>query len=268
MRASTAFFVGIGTVAVAIGAGLSGGLLIANMMIPKPHVGETSRLGRAASPQAMPSYAPLPYVGASLAFIDPALDGRAGASVRQVDRHDVAAAATQAAATTVGPTAKPVESGTPKAAGSEQPRLSAQQATNPQDSYAKAHDADLKGATEKRRASRSQHWAERHRQQRDHDQANAGQQAGNDDQQAGSNDQHQQAWTDGNAGARSRGDRTSNRNDNSRSDRYGRNNRLWADSDSYFIRRYRNAERDDWDGREWRGRDDRPRLFELPDIGW
>ena len=69
MRTYTAFFAGIGTVVVAIGAGLGGGLLLGDIMSPqqpKHQSSEVTRLEQRSSPQpitAMNSASqPVPYL--------------------------------------------------------------------------------------------------------------------------------------------------------------------------------------------------------------
>src|SRR6185369_3129820 len=71
MRVSTAYFVGAGTVVVAIAAGLGGGLLLGNIMSPqqpKHPSSEVARLEQRAAPQPIPAMAgasqPVPYTAA------------------------------------------------------------------------------------------------------------------------------------------------------------------------------------------------------------
>src|SRR5438105_15546706 len=105
MRAMTAFFAGVGTVAVAIAAGLGGGLLLGNIMSPQQpkHPGsEVTRLEQRASPQPIPAMngepQPVPYM-----------------------------ASTQAAATVAAPTAQPQQ----QPAQPQQPQPQVQQASTP-----------------------------------------------------------------------------------------------------------------------------------------
>ena len=58
MRVATAFFAGVGTVVVAIGAGLGGGLLLGDIMSPqqpKHQSSEVTRLEQRSSPQPIPA---------------------------------------------------------------------------------------------------------------------------------------------------------------------------------------------------------------------
>ena len=165
MRASTAFLVGIGTVGVAIVGGLGGGLLIADAMNPDPpkHRSEAAQLER-RTPDAMSAAAALPYAAATLAFTDSSIDGSARTASQQAN-------ANPSSALTRSVTSTPKDT-TPKssqAAPAKQPAQDVQQAPSamppsaPEDANAKASDADLKRAAEKRRAERAQRWANRHR---------------------------------------------------------------------------------------------------------
>ena len=69
MRAATAFFAGAGTVVVAIGAGLGGGLLLGDIMSPqqpKHPSSEVTRLEQRSSPQPITAMngasQPVPYM--------------------------------------------------------------------------------------------------------------------------------------------------------------------------------------------------------------
>src|SRR5262245_65500703 len=71
MRVATAFFAGVGTVVVAIGAGLGGGLLLGDIMSPqqpKHPSSEVTRLEQRNSPQPITAMngasQPVPYTAA------------------------------------------------------------------------------------------------------------------------------------------------------------------------------------------------------------
>ena len=71
MRVATAFFAGVGTVVVAIGAGLGGGLLLGDIMSPqqpKHQSSEVTRLEQRSSPQPITAMngtsQPVPYMAA------------------------------------------------------------------------------------------------------------------------------------------------------------------------------------------------------------
>ena len=169
MRTSTAVFVGIGTVVVAIAVGLSGGL-ITNVMSPQPlkQGVETVRLAQRAPPEQMPASDAVPYVGAALAFIDPSIGGAAA--------HHQKAAASNPAPRTVQ-AAEATASGDQAAKPADTPALTSETeglqqgatdraASAPEDAYAKARDADPRRGAERRRAERAHRWVYRHR--RDH----------------------------------------------------------------------------------------------------
>lgn len=168
MRASTAFFAGIGTVGVAIAGGLGGGLWIANMMNSHaPRYGlEAATLDQQAL--AVPTSAPLPYVGATLAFMAPGVDGRPPGQDQRADSGKAAPLALRPAEAKVS-TDQPEKS--VDAAAVKQPSQDAQApapavdepASPLDDAYAKARDSDLKHQADRRRAERAQRWASRHR---------------------------------------------------------------------------------------------------------
>jgi hypothetical protein len=166
MRASTAYFAGAGTVVAAIVGGVGGGLLIADMIHPKsPKQGtEMTRLERRMSPepiQAAPGPSePVQYLAA------PQLSAPGAA---------VAAAPAQAQTETVNSEstrAQPVNTSaaTQREAPAPQPAAPAaqpvalEQTAAPEDAFAKARDADVRRAVEKRRVERRQQWAEKRRQ--------------------------------------------------------------------------------------------------------
>ncbi len=178
MHASTAFLVGIGTVGVALVAGLSGGLLIADAMNPKlpQQAMETARFEDLAKPQPLPTFAAVRYVAADLAFIDPSIDGSASAPRQQADKTSAVPPAAQTVATAPDDqAANPADPAPPKSANVDSQAPAAKQASTPEDAYAKAHDADVKRAADRRRA---QHWAERRR--REQSRSNSDQQARDD----------------------------------------------------------------------------------------
>lgn len=172
MRASTAFFAGMGTVVVAVASGVSGGAWIAAMMKPglSKQVVETAHLRRQALPRRTPASGMIPYVAATLAFTDPSIDRAAAAQDRSQAKIDVAkkqispavqsagtAAANAPATLADAPSSKPVTTAARRPAA----RLPI---AAPENAFARARDADLTRTTESRRASR-RHWTNRHRHQ-------------------------------------------------------------------------------------------------------
>ncbi len=166
MRASTAFFAGIGTVVVAIAAGLSGGLLIANMMnakLPREAVA-AAPIERRAVPDQMPVSGGVRYAAATLAFTDPSVDRAGVPDAKNADGNNATPPAPHAAEATASNDPAPGSADAAKPAPqSSQVPATDKQVSAPDDANAKARDTDLKRAVEKRRAERAQRWAERRR---------------------------------------------------------------------------------------------------------
>jgi hypothetical protein len=171
MRTSMAYFAGVGTVVVAIGAGLGGGLWIANIVSPQSSK-EMTKLERRMASQPIPAAnapaEPVPY----LAPTQPP-------QTLQIEAANPAPAAAQPTAAT-GTAAKP-----PEAPASQPPAPAAQAATGeqtaePENAFAKARDAELKRAAAKRKVDRhQQQWTDRRRypQRRDQEPQDVGQNA-------------------------------------------------------------------------------------------
>jgi type IV secretory pathway VirB10-like protein len=145
MRVSTAFFAGVGTVVVAVAAGLGGGLTIANIMSPLPPRHDTTRLEQRVSAQPLPAQnqpdqvkqqpqAPVPYLAAS----PPAAAQPASSQAQNEANAPAAQTATQA------PRALPRE-----------------QAAASDDAAARARDADARRQADRRKSDRQQQWADR-----------------------------------------------------------------------------------------------------------
>jgi hypothetical protein len=150
MRATTAYFVGAGTVVAAIAAGLGGGLLIANIVNPASQSHEMTRLEQRMSEK------PIPVIAAPSAPVP---------SIATTQ-------ATSPAVATPAPQAQPGPAHQTEAANDKQaaePPAQPVAAREPADSNAKtreveARDADIKrAATEKRRTERRQQWADKRR---------------------------------------------------------------------------------------------------------
>lgn len=252
MRASTAFFVGIGTVFLAITGGLAGGLVIGNIMSPPPrraiegHATEAERLKQPAQP--MPAASPLPYTASTLAFTDPSMKAKASPADEKERKAKSSSAAsplpvTKAAASTEE-TSKPAEhprqptQEAQQAAPEKQDAAPAKPANAPEDANAKARSADLKHAGDRRRAGRTERWAARH---------NYGQ--GRDRNQDQNPDQAQDQNGSANAEQQARGNRSANYS-------YTYSDRRYRDDSRG---RYRDAARDD---------DDRGPVDEGPRFGF
>lgn len=179
MRTSTAYFAGVGTVIFAVGAGLGGGYLAAN--IAHPPVQTVSKLERRMSAEPIPVATapaePVPHATA------PATTNSSPAPAQeqqQAQPQPQQPPPKQAAATPAN--VSPAEEKTvrnnataPNNAAAAQPAPSPPQPAKaveqaddrsaaPRESYAKASDADIKRtAAEKRRAERRQQWTEKRR---------------------------------------------------------------------------------------------------------
>jgi len=165
MRISTAYFAGVGTVVIAVGAGLGGGYLAANIAHPPSQT--VSKLERRMSAEPISvSTAPAEPV--------PRADATNPASApAQEQPQTQPQSQTEAAAPPVN-TAPAEEKTANNAAAAQpvqsppQPSKSAEQADEktaaPRDTFARARDADIKRAdAEKRRAERRQPWADKRR---------------------------------------------------------------------------------------------------------
>jgi len=178
MRTSTAYFAGVGTVIVAVAAGLGGGYLAANIANPPPGVSKLERRmssepisvaaapaqpaprAVAASPVTTPAQEPQPQTTAATSDTAPPAANDT-LPVTTTIRAEEKAAGNVAAVQPVQPALQPAKLTEPKPA-----ELTVEKSTAPRDAYAKARDADMKRAeAEKRRAERRQAWAERRKPQ-------------------------------------------------------------------------------------------------------
>jgi len=166
MRASTAYFAGAGTVVMAIVAGVGGGLLIADIVSPKsPKQGtEMTRLERRMSPepiQAAPGPSePVQYLAApQLSALGAAVAAAPAQAQTEAGNSQLAGAQPAETAAAAQPDAPAPQAATPAA----QP-VAHEQAAAPENALAKARDAEMKRAVEKRKLERRQQWAEKRRQ--------------------------------------------------------------------------------------------------------
>ena len=172
MRASTAYFVGAGTIVAAIAIGLGGGIVAGNIMNPvAPKQGpDTSKMAQrteaASAPiQSAPSER-VQYLTGSQAFgalvAAPAQardEAKADAQTTQANAEPAAPQPSQAAAVEPPKPAPPAAAAKP----AEQ-QASTEPSSSPENAYAKARDSDVKRtASERRRADRRERWAERRR---------------------------------------------------------------------------------------------------------
>ncbi|MBR1165393.1 hypothetical protein ACNJYD_05345 [Bradyrhizobium sp. DASA03005] len=179
MRASTAYFVGAGTIIGAIAIGLGGGIVAGNIMNPvaSKQGPDTSKVAqRTATSAAATTNAPserVNYLTGSQAF------GTMIAAPAQAEAKPEAAKpdtqATQANAAPAAPQPsqaaaveppkeppKPAAASSPLAAKPAEQQAPTEPSSSSNNAYAKARDSDVKrAASERRRAERRERWAER-----------------------------------------------------------------------------------------------------------
>ena len=180
MRISTAYFAGVGTVIVAVTAGLGGGYLAAN--ITSPPTQAVSKLERRMSAEPInvstAPTEPVTHVAATKpvaapARADSAADQQQPQTQQQPNTQQQLPPQIEAAAPSANP-ARAEEKPANNVAAAQpvqpqpQPSKPAEQADErsaaPRDAFARARDADIKRAdAEKRRAERRQHWADKRR---------------------------------------------------------------------------------------------------------
>ena len=181
MRTTTAYFAGVGTVAVALAAGLGGGLLFSNIVAPhqpKYAVEPTKLEQRMADRTIAVTSAPSePAPSAQSAPTTPVVAASPTQSEPQAPPPQIAAAPPSEQKTSVEskadePKAANNDSGAGQAAPSAQTEPSSRAtATSSREAFAKARDSDMKSrdadmkraAAEKRRAERHQRWADKRR---------------------------------------------------------------------------------------------------------
>ena len=177
MRAATAYFAGVGTVAVAIAAGLGGGLLLGDIMSPqqpKYPSSEVTRLEQRNPQQpiqaANGATQPVPYMAATQVANTVAEQPAPPQQPQQATSQPQAQPQVQQAATQ--PAEPPKQ---PERSVSTQPAAAAAASAPPverpaaravpEDSFAKAREADVKNdarrADDRRKAERRQQWADK-----------------------------------------------------------------------------------------------------------
>jgi hypothetical protein len=183
-----AYLAGAGTVVAAIAAGLGGGLLIGNIVNP-PGTREPSKLEQRAAPQqaqqstqstppqsAASNGSTTPYLAATQqaatapVVVAPAPSNPLPPSNEASNAVREAPSPAQTAASNDQP-AKPMDAPVAKPQvqmqqASTQP-VTQEQASSPDNAYAKARDADLKRQTDKRKVERHPQWTARRERSRD-----------------------------------------------------------------------------------------------------
>ena len=187
MRASTAYFVGAGTIVAAIAIGLGGGIVAGNIMNPVapkqgPDTSKMSQRAEAAKPATTDAPSErLQYLTGSQAFgamiaapaqAEAKSDAKAESKpeakseavkpdtqTTQANAEQPAQQPSQAAA--VEPP-KPPPASPPQVAKPAERQASTEPSSSSDNAYAKARDSDVKRATsERRRTERRERWAER-----------------------------------------------------------------------------------------------------------
>ncbi|MBB4373080.1 hypothetical protein GGD63_005895 [Bradyrhizobium sp. cir1] len=158
MRATTAYFVGAGTIIAAIAIGLGGGIVAGNIMNPSPpkQGADTNKVSQRTTnaPERVQ------YLTGSQAF------GMIIAAPAQAEaKPEAARSDTQTAQANAEPPApQPSQAAAVEPPKPAEQQPSTNQSSSPENAYAKARDSDLKrAASERRRAERRERWAERHR---------------------------------------------------------------------------------------------------------
>ena len=170
MRISTAYFAGVGTVVMAVVAGLGGGYLAAN--VTNPPTQAVSKLERRMSAEpitvATAPAEPVPHVVATNHAAATAQEQTQPQQQTPQPQQQTEAAAPSAnnvraeekTANNVA-VAQPIEPPPQPAKSTEQ---AGEKTAAPRDVFARARDADIKRAdAEKRRAERRQRWADKRR---------------------------------------------------------------------------------------------------------
>jgi len=176
MRASTAYFVGVGSIVAAIAIGLGGGIVAGNIMHPvAPKQGpDTGKMAQRAEPAATVTTMNAPservqYLTGSQTFggmiAAPAQAQDEAKSVVKLDAQNAEANAEPAPPppqTAAVEPPKPAPASPPQVTKPVEQQASTEPASSPDNAYAKARDSDVKrAASERRRVERRERWAQR-----------------------------------------------------------------------------------------------------------
>jgi hypothetical protein len=182
MRASTAYFVGAGTIVAAIAIGLGGGIVAGNIMNPvSPKQGpDTSKIAQRADAKPATTDAPserLQYLTGSQAFgamvaspaqaeakseSKPEAKSEAAKPDTQTTQANAEQPAQQPSQAAAVEPPKPAPASPPQVAKPAERQASTEPSSSSDNAYAKARDSDVKRATsERRRTERRERWAER-----------------------------------------------------------------------------------------------------------
>ncbi|MDI3560724.1 hypothetical protein [Bradyrhizobium sp. Arg816] len=173
MRASTAYFVGAGTIVAAIAIGLGGGIVAGNIMNPvaTKQGPDTSKMAqRAEAVKPATTDAPserLQYLTGSQAFgamvAAPAqAEAKSAKPDTQASQANTEPPAPQPSQAAAAEPPKPAPASPPQVAKPAERQASTEPPSSPDNAYAKARDSDVKrAASERRRMERRERWAER-----------------------------------------------------------------------------------------------------------
>ena len=179
MRASMAYFAGVGTVVAAVAVGLGGGLFISNIVSPHEPRIEMSKLEQRMSSKPIPvsnaPSEPVSYLAATPAASSPITVATPAPQTAPSDAASTpappAAAQGSGSVAASAPAASPPQAATPVTQAENSEKANSEQIKAPENAFAKARDADVRReerrAEQKGRAERRQQWAERRRPRQD-----------------------------------------------------------------------------------------------------
>jgi len=167
MRASTAYFVGAGTIVAAIAIGLGGGIVAGNIMHPiAPKQGpHTSKMVTSAATTTNAPSERVQYLTGSQTFGAMIAAPAQGGGGSEFAKPETQATQANAESPAPGQAAEPPKQAPASPAQVAKPaeqQAKTEPASSPDDAYAKTRDSDVKrAASERRRAERRERWAER-----------------------------------------------------------------------------------------------------------
>ncbi|SCB22415.1 hypothetical protein GA0061098_1003210 [Bradyrhizobium shewense] len=188
MRASTAYFVGAGTIIAAIAIGLGGGIVAGNIMNPvaSKQGPDTSKMAQRAESAGAPAQTSAPSERVNYLTGSQAFGAMIAAPAQAEAKPEVVKPDSQPTQANAGPPAPPPSQAAaveppkeqskeqfreqsksaiaspPQAAKPAEQQASTEPASSPENAYAKARDSDAKrAASERRRMERRERWAER-----------------------------------------------------------------------------------------------------------
>lgn len=180
MRTTTAYFAGVGTVAVALAVGLGGGLLFSSIVAPHQpkYAAEPTKLEQRMADRTIPikSAPSEPALSAQPAAATPVVAVAPAKSEPQAPTPQVAAAPPVEQKVVAEPKTEPKTANNEAGAGQATPSAQTEpssraSAPSPREAFAKASDSDMKSrdadmkraGIEKRRVERRHQWADRRR---------------------------------------------------------------------------------------------------------